>query len=196
MGSNTQLTVINREGENLADFNSWAKSGNWDKFTWTGPKRVKHGEAIRPVIIPPVDYSNPKEKVITTEIDCYITGSYTTTKGKIFSIRERYTIQVTYSNSTIIESMTRVRSLLIQKFQEENPNYDVTDVFIPELPPDMKRVPEPRYYYAGGRAWKFQTRMQEGKFLLSTSKEIYKNRAERIIAEYGLKRSEGRISRL
>lgn len=143
-----------------------------------------------------MDYSDEKEPKITTTIDCYVSGTYVTSKGKVFSIRERFSITVTYSNSTIIETMARVRELLISKFEQENPEFKISDIFIPELRPEMKRIPEPTFVYRGGKVFRYMTRLQEGRLVLGTERDIYKSRARRIIEKYGLKRREGIIKRL
>ena len=88
----------------MAKFNEWVDS-HWEMFTWTGPKKAPYGELIRPSTLPSVDYANPREKEITTTIDCFCTGTYIDQRGKMFTIRQRYSIEITYSNSTIIETM-------------------------------------------------------------------------------------------
>lgn len=176
-------------------FNEWVKD-KWNLFDWSGPNKARSGEISRPKTLPSLDYSSEKEKPIITTVDCYVTGTYIDNKGKIFTIRERYSIDITYSNSTIIEAMARVRQLLISKFQEDNPSFEIGRIFIPELPPEMKRIPEPKYTYRGGRVYRYMTRIEEGKLMLGTEKDIYKSRAERIIKRYGLKRKEGYIRRL
>jgi len=173
----------------------WINS-KWDMFQWSGTKKAPFGEIVRPTSLPEIDYSDPKEKKITTTIDCYVTGHYLTTKGKIFTIRQRYSITISYSNSTIVETMARIKNLLMQKFQEDNPSFDIDEVFIPPLTPEFKTVAEPRYVYRGGRIFRYMTRVQEGKFMLGIQKDIYKSRAERIIKQYGLKRQQGYIKRL
>lgn len=179
----------------MAQFNEWVTE-KWNYFSWTGPKKAPYGELLRPSTLPSVDYSIPKEKSITTTIDCYVTGSYIDQRGKMFTIRERYSIDVTYSNSTVLEAMARIRQLLMSKFEEENPSFQVGDVFIPELPPEMKVIAEPQYVYRGGRIYRYMTRLSEGRIMLETEKDIYVSRAESIIKRYGLKRREGLIRRL
>ena len=176
---------------------------NWvhDKFfmfSWTGPKKAPYGELLRPITLPPMDYSSDREKTITTTIDCFVTGQYVDNRGKLFTIRERYKISVSYSNSTIIETMMRVRQMLIMKFTEENPSFSVSEVFVPDLYPDMtsRRLMQPIFSYKGGKIWKYLTRIEEGKLVLGIEKDIYKSRAEAIIAKYSLKRSQGLIRRL
>jgi hypothetical protein len=179
----------------VGNFYEWTKS-RWNNFSWSGPKRAPFGEQIRTSSFPSVDYSNPKEKSISTTITCYVTGTYIDDRGKMFTIRERYSIDVTYSNSTIIETMTRIRSLLIQKFSEDNPSFNVSDIFIPELVPEIKRLAEPMFMYKGGKIYRYMTRMQEGEVMLGAEKDIYKSRAEKILKQYGLKRKEALIKRL
>lgn len=179
----------------MTGFNNWITE-KWSLFTWTGPKKAPYGELIRPASLPPVDYSDEKEKPITTTVDCYCTGTYIDDRGKLFTIRERYSLEVTYSNSTIIEAMTRLRNMVISKFEQENPSYQIGDVFVPQLLPELKKTADPRYLYRGGRIYKYLTRIEEGKLMLGTEKQIYKSRAESIIKKYGLKKSEGTIKRV
>lgn len=104
-------------------------------------------------------------------------------------------VHVRYSMSNIREVMTRIREMIMRKFEDENADFNITDIFIPELI-RPSAVPEPKYFYRGGRIFRYITRYQEGRFRLQTEKTIYKSRAERIIKEYGLKRREGQIRRL
>lgn len=167
----------------------------WEIFTWSGDKKkAPYGEMVRPAWLPDADYSNPKEKKITTTIDCYVTGSYVTNKGKIFTIRQRYSINVSYSSSTILETMQRVKQMLMLKFQDDNYGFDIAEVFIPPLTQNLPSAPQPRFIYRGGKIYKYLTRVEEGRFKLSVEKDIYKSRADRIIKRYGLKRREGNIN--
>src|SRR3990172_9952852 len=94
----------------IVAFNDWIKT-HFEMYSWSGGKKTPFGDNLRGSYLPSVDYSDDKEKPITTTIDIYVTGTYVTQKGKIFTIRERYSIEITYSNSTIIEAMSRVRSI-------------------------------------------------------------------------------------
>lgn len=176
-------------------FYNWVQE-KFNYFSWTGPKKAPYGELLKPSYLPSVDYSDPKEKSITTEIECFCTGTYITERGKIFTIRERYTITISYSNSTIIEAMTRIRSLLIQKFSEENPSFQISDIFIPELSPEIERIAEPLYLYRGSRLYRYMTRIEEGRVKLEIEQDIYRSRAEKIIHKYGIRRKEALIKRL
>ena len=65
-----------------------------------------------------------------------------------------------------------------------NPNFSISDIFIPELPLEMKKTPEPIYTFRGGKIYRYMTRVEEGKYMLRVQKDIYKNRAERILKTY------------
>ena len=179
----------------MGNFYNWCQE-KFNYFSWTGSKKTPYGELLKPLALPSVDYSNIKEKSITTEITCYCSGHYITNNGRIFTIRERFLILVTYSNSTIIETMSRVRNLVMQKFSEENPSFMIDNVFVPELYPEMRRIPEPMYLYRGNRIWRYMTRLQEGRLVLETEQNIYRSNAEKIIKKYGIRRQEALIRRL
>lgn len=167
----------------------------WNDFSWVKTKESPFGETIMPQRLPSLDYTERTEKSISTSVDVFVTGQYISHKGRTFSIRERYTVHVRYSMSNIREVMSRIREMIMSKFQQDNPDFNITDIFIPELI-RPSAVPEPKYMYRGGRVWRYITRFSEGRFRLQTEKDIYKSRASRLIAKYGLKRREGQIRRL
>jgi hypothetical protein len=175
---------------------NWIQS-HWEMYSWSGPKKAPYGELIRPSDVE-LDYADPSETPITTTIDCFITGTYIDQKGKMFTIRQRYSVTITYSSSTVVQAMARIRDRLIQKFQAENESFMVGDIFIPELQREVpfKTTPEPIYTYRGGKLWRYLTRIEEGKFKIGLQKEAYKNRARMLIAKYGLKKKEGYIRKL
>jgi hypothetical protein len=176
--------------------NEWI-GNRWNEFSWGGGKKSPYGELMMPHQMRDVEATPyKKEKTINTTVDCYATGNYVTDNGKVFSIRERYSITVTYSNSSIIEAMSRVRARIMAKFAEDNPNFMITDVFVPELFPEFKKGYEPMFVAKGGRLFRYMTRLEEGRLLLRTSKDIYKNRAEKLIKDYGIRRREAQIRRL
>lgn len=166
-------------------------------FKWAGTKHAPYGDIITPQRLPSLDYSELNKKTISTEVTCFITGTYITDRGKIFTIRQRYSVYVRYNRDTLREVMSRVRQMIIDKFNQENEGFTITDIFIPEFM-TPSAIPEPTYLYRGGKIFRYITRYnaQQGKFMLDTEKEIYKSKASRIIAKYGLKRREGQIRRL
>lgn len=175
-------------------FPKWVEN-KWTDFSWNNNKKAPIGEALRSSEVPELDYSGLKEKQISTTIDCYVTGTYLTDNGKIFTIRQRYSVPIKYSNSTIIEAMQRAKSSIVEKFQNENDAFNITDVFIPELKPDMNTY-APMYMYSGGKLWRMQTRVEMGRFKLGVHKDIYKSNAQRLIKQYGIKRKEALIRKL
>lgn len=170
---------------------TWIKS-NWDSFTWDKAKNARYGSSIIVESLPSLEYEEKGKRSISTTVDCYVTGTYITREGKLFSIKQRYSIDVSYTRDDIIEVMSRIRQMIMEKFKAEHPEYNISDVFIPELL-SPRNIPEPAYFYRGGKLYRYLTRFSEGRYILQTEKEIYKSVAKKIIKRYSLRRNMGNV---
>jgi len=175
--------------------NDWIRE-KWKHYNWAGSRSAQYGESNVLSNLTPLDYSNPKEKSISTTVDVYVTGSYLTGKGKIFTIRKRYSIHIVYTDSTIMQAMQEVRRKAISQFALDNPEFSISDIFVPELKPFFKPGAEPVYMYRGGRLYRYITKYAEGQYRLETEKEIYKDRITKIIRKYGIRRRDALITKL
>lgn len=137
-----------------------------------------------------IDETVSGENSITTRIDCYISGSYIGNDGKSLEIKQRYTIYIAYSASTQRMAMERVRSIIMQDFESNFPQFSVQDVFIPEekfITPLGKegRVESEEFYY-GTDLFKRLARRDIAQYKLRTERDIYRSRTTQIRKKYGI----------
>ncbi len=128
----------------------------------------------------------PGERKIDTTVDCYVTGQYIDSKGKLFSIKQRYSIRIVYSTSTMHEVMQELRARLVSEFEVKYSQFDfnVTDVFIPEMISLSPVMPEEEY--RGRRLWKLVTRIERRSYgeEMRSAREIFRGRRIGIIRRY------------
>ena len=66
-----------------------------------------------PASLPIIDNSMPGQSPVRTSVDCYVSGQYVGRDGKIIEVTQRYTIFVSYSKSTQLQTMSEVRSRIV-----------------------------------------------------------------------------------
>ncbi len=180
----------------MVTLNAWI-SNRYEQFTWIKNPKQQVGDSIVIQRLPEQDFSEEGERSIETTVDCYVTGSYVDQqKGKVFQIRQRYSIDITYSNSSLVRSTNFVRQEIIRRFEQDNDNFSINEVIIPDLRKIVPEAPDPILFTGGSRIWKRITRVEEGKLALRREKDIYKSRARRLIERYGLKRRDVQIRRI
>ena len=82
-----------------------------------------------------IDNSVQTQSNIRTSVDCYVSGQYVQRNGKIIEVTQRYTIFVAYSKETQMQTMTQVRSRIIQDFEARYGNaFNVSTVYVPQIP--------------------------------------------------------------
>jgi hypothetical protein len=80
-----------------------------------------------------IDLDDHSGQAIDTSVDCYVTGEYDAGEGKMFRIRQRYTIFIRYGPNTQSEALARLRKEIVSDFERRYPGFDALDIDIPPL---------------------------------------------------------------
>jgi len=104
--------------------------------------------------LPEIDKSISGKPFISSSLDCYISGIYMTRVGhpKTVEIKKRYSINVKYSNSTLMSTINEARNEIQREFKKQYPKFQITSVFIPELSPIVPV--QPLMFQQGSRMYK------------------------------------------
>ena len=129
---------------------------------------------------------------VNTSIDCYVTGIYMGPKGQSISIKQRYTVFVSYTKNTQLSAMNKIRAQIIQDFEMNFPQFKVSDIFIPEtslpIPPSPSDVGDDMdTFYRGSELFKRISSVDVGQFRVETEKAIFNSRVKQIKRKYGLR---------
>lgn len=157
----------------------------WERFSWIG-KKDRFGESAAPQELSTIENKVAGERSIDTTVDCYVTGQYIDSAGKLFSIKQRYSIRIIYSTSTMHEVMAELRARLVSEFELKYSQFgfNVTDVFIPEMVTLSPVMPEEEY--RGRRLWKLMTRIERKSYgeEMRTAREVFRGRRMGLIRRY------------
>lgn len=109
-------------------------------------------------------------------------------QGRSLSIKQRYTVFVSYNRATLKTAMDRVRGQIISDFENNFPEFRIADVFIPEQqfmaptgPSDADEM------YEGSHLFKQLSRMDVGRYRVATERDIMSSRIKQIKRQYGLR---------
>ena len=129
---------------------------------------------------------------VNTSIDCYVTGIYMGAKGQSISIKQRYTVFVSYTKSTQMQALSKVRNQIMQDFEGNFPQFKISDIFIPEsslpVPPELSALGDDMdAYYEGSELFKRISSQDIGRFRVGTERAIFDSRVKQIKKKYGLR---------
>jgi hypothetical protein len=129
---------------------------------------------------------------VNTSVDCYVTGIYIGAKGNSISVKRRYTVYVSYTRSTQMTALNKIRSQIMTDFEQNFPQFKISDVFIPEnmLPIPQQQITSDEsadQFYGGSNLYRRISSVDVGQFQVGTEKEIYKSRVAQIKKKYGLR---------
>lgn len=152
---------------------------------WRGDRSNKMAEPGSITSLPVIDNSVPTKQNIRTSIDCYVTGTYVGKKGQMFTVKQRYTIFLSYGRDTQFQTLQQTRSVIVSDFGSRYGGvFNVRDVFIPDL-----KVPageaEPLQMYGGSTVFKgrFPNR---AKYEIDTERSIAGTNIGNIRRRYNL----------
>jgi hypothetical protein len=162
-------------------------SGLYEKFSWMGGSQSRYGDSHEAIQLPTIDDAVQGEYAVDTTVDCYVTGTYIDSKGRLSQIKQRYSIRVKYSKSSYERVMSALREKIAQEFTQKYSGYgfDITNVFIPDLL--VPKEPQPVEEYKGSRYWKLITRVDMNREM-DTARTIYRSRIKGIIKRYSIRR--------
>jgi hypothetical protein len=152
---------------------------------WRGDRMNRVAEPGNITSLPVIDNTEPTKQNVRTSIDCYVTGTYVAKKGQIFTVRQRYTIFLSYGRNTQFQTMQQARNVIVSDFGGRyGGSFNVKDVFIPDLklPPGEA---EPMQMYRGSSVFKgrFPGR---ATYEMDTEKRIAGTNIANIRRRYGL----------
>lgn len=129
---------------------------------------------------------------VNTSVDCYVTGIYMGAKGQSISIKQRYTVFVSYTRNTQMQALAKTRNQIIQDFEQNFPQFKVSDIFIPEsslpIPPEISALGDDiDAYYEGSDLFKRLSSQDVGRFRVGTERAIFDSRVKQIKRKYGLR---------
>ena len=137
-----------------------------------------------------VDHSGGAKNSVYTSVDCYISGTYTTTDGRVSEIRQRYTVYVAYNRETQKLAMNEVRQRIVEDFASNYPEFRMSDVFIPEAkfvtPTGNDGLVENVEFYHGSNLFKAMSRIDVAQYKIQTERDIYRNNVRNIKKRYGI----------
>ena len=140
------------------------------------------GTSVDEEEIPSIERTKDGERIIETTVDCYVAGQYTDDRGRTFEVKQRYSINVRYSRSTLAEVMEELKRQIRDRFERKYSNYDctVSEVFSPDL--IAPRYASPLEMYRGRHLWKLLTRVDMRK--MPSAQRAGRERARGLIKRY------------
>lgn len=146
--------------------------------------KTKFAESNKSEILSPIDVSEDDKPSVNTSVDCYVSGQYVDSNGRITTIKQRYSIDITYSRASFRQVLTLLRQRIIQDFEKRygDQGFSVTDVFIPDLiiPRDSPALK----MFKGSDAWRVLTRKQILDQNLSKEKQISQSRVRNVLRRF------------
>jgi len=143
--------------------------------------------------LPVLDNANRYSSNVTTSIDCYVSGQYTTRRGKIIEVTQRYMIYVSYNKDTQVSTMNEARTKIVADFQQRyGSQFNVSNIFVPALPVPKDKVVEgvppgqsaDAEFYAGSKLWKSMAEYQKARYDIGTEREKARTNIESIRKRY------------
>jgi len=131
-----------------------------------------------------IDLSEGKKRssVISTSVDCYVSGTYVNNKGMSVDIRQRYTVFVSYNIKTQVMALRSTRDQIMRDFTNRFTDFKITDVFVPETSfvTPIKEGPEDVAYYEGSELFKRMSKIDVAEYRAQTERAIYESRLKKI----------------
>lgn len=123
-------------------------------------------------------------RAVSSSVDCYVAGTYVGRKGKTLEVFQRYRIFVRYDASTQKSTMADLRSRIMGDFSQKYGQFNITTVFIPDVPvaPD---VLGDQGFYGGEGVWR--SRIQRASFEIGTEREKARLNVSSIKRRYNIK---------
>ena len=142
-----------------------------------GPSNRRTAEPSSIKSLTPIDNEVPGEATIRTSVDCYVSGQYVHKRGKTVEVTQRYTIWVTYSSSTQLQTMNQARDRIMMDFQQRyGGTFNISNVFVAQIPVPMniKELPkpdaEPMEMYGGSAMFRSMTRAERARYEIGTQR--------------------------
>lgn len=158
-------------------------------FKGTPSHRIAEPGAVESLA--PIDNSNRSGRGnIRTSVDCYVSGQYVAKGGKLFEVQQRYTVFVSYSQDSQLETMKTVRDRITSDFQAKyGRTFNVTSVYVQPLPlaPDPASA-QAQTVYGGSRLFKEMTRESRARYEIETQRLQAKTNIGSIRGRYGARR--------
>jgi hypothetical protein len=152
----------------------------------TGSGKHRSGESIEVDKSKVLDHSTEGENNISTSVDCYVSGHYTDSEGRQLTVKQRYTVYVKYSKSTLTTAMSDVRNQIIRDFQAKYPGLMVDDTFVPAMiaPLGREGILADEGFYYGSKMFRELTKKERLKYNLGTATEMYRKNYKTIEQKY------------
>ena len=146
-----------------------------------------------PASLPIIDNSMPGQSPVRTSVDCYVSGQYVGRDGKIIEVTQRYTIFVSYSKSTQLQTMSEVRSRIVADFMAKfGKTFNISTVYLPTLPVPVGQVPQgiadASQMYGGSEMFRAITKYEKMRVDIGTQKEIAQSNIKAIRERYKMRR--------
>lgn len=156
-------------------------------FTGTGQHKIAEPSKVEN--IPMVDNSIPGKPTIRTSIDCYVSGQYIQKTGKMIEVTQRYTIFVSYSSQTQVQTMAQARDRIVGDFEAKyGRTFNVSAVHVPGLPvPPEKEEGQPMELYGGSRLFREMTRYEKLRYEVGTERLKAETNIRSIKSRYGFR---------
>jgi len=164
-------------------------------FRGTPNHRVAEPSTVH--TLPVVDNALPTRSNVRTSVDCYVSGQYVNSTGKIIEVNQRYSIFVSYTRETQMQTMKQIRDRITGDFQEKyGTGFNITNAFVPGLPVPKEQEIEgigeggvgQLEMYRGSGMFRDMTRFERARYEIGTQREIAKINIEAIKDRYGVKR--------
>lgn len=150
----------------------------------------KIAEPSQIATLPVIDNAIPTKQAVRTSVDCYVSGQYTQKDGKVMEVTQRYSIFVSYSNSTQVQTMTQVRDRVLQDFESKyGKTFNVSNVFVPTLP-NVRDEAQPMEMYGGTQLYRKESlpKYEKYRYDIGTEKAKTRINIRSIKSRYNYKR--------
>ena len=147
-------------------------------------------DAGAPASLPIIDNAMPGQSPVRTSIDCYVSGQYVGKGGKIIEVTQRYTIFVSYSKSTQLQTMNEARGRIIADFESRyGKTFNISTVYLPTLPVPLTgtlppEIKDAAQFYGGSEMFRAMTRWEKTRYDIGTQREMAKVNIESIRKRY------------
>jgi hypothetical protein len=159
-----------------------------ERMKISGGRKHRFAEAVQIDRSKVLDFSDSKENNISTSVDCYVSGHYVDGKGNVLEVKQRYTVFLAYSGSSLQLAMGSLKQRILDDFQNKYPGMNIDEVFIPKMiaPIGDEGVTEDLTFYFGSQMFRTLTKAQQRSDKLGSASDMYKRNVDTIKRRFGL----------
>ena len=163
-----------------------------DQSGFRGPISHRRAEPVGVRNLPVIDNSDQFNRSVRTSVDCYVSGQYVQSNGRVMEVTQRYTVFVSYNKETQFISMQQVRDRITTDFADKyGKSFNVSNVFVPDLPVPVSAptggTSDDEVMYGGSRMFREMTSYEKKRYEIGTERLKADTNIESIKKRYALR---------